>query len=238
VSSNRNQLERLQQLAALGELGAGVSHEVRNILTGIVGFAQIARQRKDVDGSRRHVELIEREALRCVEILERFLTFARIGDAEPELVDVGPLLQQVVDATGHQLAMHRLGATVHTDEDLPPVYCDRGALTQAVLNLVINAMHASPEGATIAVTAERAGAGVEIAIADHGHGIAPELHEKIFEPFFTTKPAGKGTGLGLAMCRRIASEAGGSISVESAPGHGARFALQLPSAEDRRGRVA
>jgi len=225
---------RLQQLAALGELGAGVTHETRNILTAITGFAQIARQRGgDADASRRYLELIEREALRCVEILERFLAFSRAEPGETELVDVARVIEEVVTATRHSMSMQRIAVTTEIGTELPRVRCHRGELGQVALNLLINSMHATPAGGSVVITAKRAAVGgetgVEIAVADTGEGIAPELHERIFEAFFTTKSAGQGTGLGLALCRRIVTAAGGTINVESSPGSGARFVMRLPA---------
>jgi signal transduction histidine kinase len=221
---------RLQQLAILGELAAGVTHETRNLLTGIVGFAQIARMRTgDPDAARRHIDLVEREALRCVEILERYLTFAYADGTGPELVDVASVVGQVVRATTHQLSMHRITLFSDIAGQLPSVRCRRGELSQVVLNLVINAMHATPEGGKVVIGATETDRMIELTVTDTGAGVPLELRERIFEPFFTTKPEGQGTGLGLALCRRIVTSAGGTIGVVGEPGRGARFVVRLPA---------
>jgi len=218
---------RLQQLAAIGELGAGVTHETRNLLTAILGFAQLARQRPDPEAQRRYVEMIEREALRAVELLEGFLTFARIDTGETELLDVGGMIAQIVGVSTHQVAMRRIEIGSTIARDLPKIRGSRGSLTQVLLNVLINAMHATPDGGRIEIEARSTPAGLEIVISDSGEGVPVELRERIFEPFFTTKAAGSGTGLGLALCRRILSSTGGSIEYATAASGGASFIIRL-----------
>lgn len=218
---------RLQQLAAIGELSAGVTHETRNLLTAILGFAQLARQRPDPEAQRRYVEMIEREALRAVELLEGFLTFARIDTGETELLDVGAMIAQIVGVSSHQVAMRRIELGALIPGDLPRIRGSRGGLTQVLLNVLINAMHATPDGGRIDLTARSTPTTLEIVISDSGEGVPSELRERIFEPFFTTKPAGIGTGLGLALSRRILTSIGGSIVYAASASGGASFIIRL-----------
>jgi len=214
--------------ALLGEIGAGVTHETRNLMSAILGFAQVGKQRTDdPDSARRYFEMIEREAMRCVEILDRFLQFGRIDGGDVEDVDVGKVVQQVANATNHQMTMQRIRLNVVLAE-LPIVRGRRGALQQVVLNLVINAMHATPSGGDVTLTTARVAEGIEIAVADTGAGVPVELRERVFEPFFTTKANGEGTGLGLALCKRIVEAHGGTIEAGGEVGHGARFVVRLP----------
>ncbi|MDB4964031.1 MAG: sensory box sensor histidine kinase [Myxococcales bacterium] len=227
--------QRLQQLAVLGEMSAGVTHETRNLLTAIIGFAQMARQRAaDPAATRRHIELIERESLRCLEILERFLTFAHADSGAPELVELGDVIAQIAAATAHQLGMKRIALKTDVGPELPALHLVRGELTQVVLNLVINAMHATPEGGEIAIGARHHEGHLEISVADTGSGVPPQLRDRIFEPFFTTKQSGSGTGLGLAVCRRIVNAAGGTIFVDPQSSRGARFVVRFPASEQAR----
>jgi signal transduction histidine kinase len=221
-------LARLQQLASLGELGAGLTHEVRNLLTGILGFSQLARQRNHAAAVGRSLDAIARETAKCIELLERFLDLARTGPRPSEVVDVHQLIGQVVDATRHQLSIAQIVLAVELG-GVPQAWGRRDAIVQVLLNLVINAIHAMPAGGRLAITSSHDGDAIEIAVADTGHGIAPDLHERIFDAFFTTKPAGEGTGLGLAMCRRMLASFGGTIRVASEPGHGATFIVRVPA---------
>ncbi|HUJ59769.1 MAG TPA: ATP-binding protein [Kofleriaceae bacterium] len=220
-------IERLQQLAALGEIGAGVSHETRNLMSAILGFAQVGKRADDPDSARRYFELIERESMRCLEILERYLQFGRADGGEPVDVDLGRAIQQIANATGHQLAMRRIKLVVALAAQ-PIVHARCDALQQVLLNLVINAMHATPGGGEIAIATARSGELVEIAVSDTGCGVPAELRERIFEPFFTTKPSGEGTGLGLALCRRMIEAQGGTIELDPTTASGARFVVRLP----------
>ncbi len=224
---------RLQQLAVVGELAVGTAHEARNLLTAIVGFAQVARRRtNDPTYVAKQLERIERESLACVELLERFLAPSRTDAAPLEAVDVATIVEIVADSARSQLELQRITLALDVEHGLPPVRCSRAELTQVLLNLVSNALHATPAGGSIEIAARRTGDALALSVTDSGSGVPPGLEEDIFEPFFTTKPVGQGTGLGLALCRTMLASVGGTIQVETAPCRGARFVIRLPATQE------
>ncbi|NVB85096.1 MAG: hypothetical protein HOV81_42410 [Kofleriaceae bacterium] len=221
---------RLQQLAVVGELAVGAAHEARNLLTAIVGFAQVARRRAhDPAYVAKQLERIERESRACVELLQRFLAPSRTGAAPLETVDVANVVDLVADSARSQFELQRLTLELDLDRALPHVHCSRDELTQVLLNLVSNALHATPVGGSITIATKRSGGALALSVTDTGPGVPAGLEEQIFEPFFTTKPIGQGTGLGLALCRTMLASVGGTIHVEAAPGHGATFVIRLPA---------
>lgn len=222
-------LLRLQKLAALGEASAGVSHETRNLLTAIVGFAQLARKRgSEPDEPLRYVGLIEREAVRCIDLLERFLDLSRVNSAQLELVEIAKVIERVATVTKYRSEIQRVTMRIEAPASLR-VRSHRGELEQVVLNLVNNALDAMPSGGDIAITAVLAGGTIELAVADSGPGVPHELREKIFEAFCTTKAEGKGTGLGLALSRKIVGANGGTLELDATTATGARFVARLPA---------
>jgi two-component system, sporulation sensor kinase E len=242
-------MARLQKLAALGQMGAGITHEVRNVMTGILGFAQVARQRLDEDAKaapaggradgaaadskepRELVAMIEQEARRCLEILSAFLEMSRPAGALRERVDLPSLARDVARLTAHQLSLHGARLELAIDEAAPPVMGRQGALKQVLLNLTLNAMQAmEPRGGEVRIAVRGEGDQAVVEVSDEGPGIAEQARARLFEAFATTKAAGKGTGLGLFVSRRIVEDHGGTIAAESEEGRGARFVIRLPAA--------
>jgi signal transduction histidine kinase len=228
------QLVETQKLAAIGQLGAGVAHEINNPLTGILGNAQLlleASRAGDVD--REALEKIEALARRCRDITQNLLRFSE-QRAEPDFQEVD-LNRVVADALALVDGQIRAGGiALELDLAAPPprVRADAGHLAQVVLNLVQNARTACLErpGALIRVSTRRGEDGVALQVADNGKGIPPENLPRIFEPFFTTKDLWSNVGLGLSVTYRIVSEHGGRIGVESKPGEGSTFTVSLPAA--------
>lgn len=220
-----------QRLMALGELGAGVVHEVRNLVTGIRGFAQVGLRKQDLtDDLREVLEVIERESTRCDDTLSSFLGFARTRDAELVPMKVNDAVKWAARLVKHQLALGNVRLDLALADELPTVIGDRGTLAQVLVNLALNALHAMPDGGRVSIATRAAEGAVEIVVTDDGPGVPEPLHDKIFEPFFTTKPIGQGTGLGLAISTRIAAQHGGSLRLEPSE-TGACFVLQLPARE-------
>jgi signal transduction histidine kinase len=221
-------LAQSEKLSLVGQLAAGIAHEINNPLGSILGYAQAAALRLKGEGPLAEpLAAIEEEARRCRKLVQDLLAFSRQD---------GPLLEEisldevVAGVLGMVAAQARLNSISLTSElNLPEkVRADRSEVEQIVVNLCSNALDAMPKGGrlTVRTRPERGRALVEV--EDTGPGIPPELRERIFEPFFTTKARGRGTGLGLALAQQIAQRHGGDISVSSEPGKGSVFTVSLP----------
>jgi PAS domain S-box-containing protein len=243
----QTRLVQSEKLAAIGELVAGVAHELNNPLTSIIGFAQLL-QHGQVDGqSQQDLDKIVAQARRAASIVRGLLDFARQYPPERKPVQVNDVLDRTLDLLAYELRTGNIEWTTHYAPDLPPTMADPQQLQQVFVNLVHNACQAMSEThgrghLTIASALEhpaflnnqhRAQPVIRIIIQDDGPGISPGILPHIFNPFFTTKPPGEGTGLGLAVCHGIVSEHGGHIWAEAAqapdgsPG-GATFFVELP----------
>jgi two-component system, NtrC family, sensor kinase len=229
----QGQLVEAQKLAAIGQLGAGVAHELNNPLTGVLGNAQLLLEALPPGHpDREPLEKIEALARRCRDITQKLLRFSQ-QSAEPDFRELDP--NRVVSdalslAEGHVRA-GGIGMDVALAEDLPRVRGDAGHLAQVVLSLVANARAAciGKPGAGIRVSTREDQGEVAIAVEDDGKGIAPENLPRIFEPFFTTKDLWSNVGLGLSVSYRIVAEHGGRIDVKTRVGEGSLFTVRLPS---------
>jgi len=224
------QLVQSEKMAAFGQLGAGITHEVKNPLTGILGFAQLGQRASDPTQLKEMMAKIEKGARSCKEIVDRFLTFARADSEKLEVVDLNQLVKDGVELSTYELCKRKINVALQLGEGLPPVKVNRGAIQQVLLNLAINAQDVMPDGGELRVATARADEGVRLTVSDTGPGIPAEIRDRIFEPFFTTKPAGQGTGLGLAIVYGIVDGYGGRISVVDMPGQGATISIWLPAA--------
>jgi signal transduction histidine kinase len=226
------QLRQHEKLAALGSLVAGVAHELNNPLTGISAFSQLLLEDALSPDQLESVRLIKREADRAVAVIRDLLLFSRKTEAQVGPVDVNALLQLTVRLRTYTLRAEEIAVELDLAPDAPPVQGDGPRLQQVLLNLIVNAEYAMsgrPER-RLALRTRRADDCLVVEVADTGTGIDAETQRHVFEPFFTTKPAGVGTGLGLSVSYGIVQAHGGTITVESAPGHGATFRITLPSA--------
>jgi two-component system, NtrC family, sensor kinase len=240
------QLIQSEKMAAIGQLAAGVAHELNNPLGGILGYAQFALEKiesrnleqlttKDMEAYKRYLRDIETQSRRCKAIVQNLLKFSRTSQiVEFQEVDLNQTIEETLTFIDHQLMMHQITLKKIFDKNLPKMQGNPGQLQQVFTNIIINAMHASKPGSVITLSTrflpalgEFPGA-VEIAIADQGVGISEENLKKIFEPFFTTKEIGKGTGLGLSVSYGIVKEHGGEIKVKSKCGEGTTFTIILP----------
>jgi signal transduction histidine kinase len=230
----RQRTERLMQsekIAAMGSLLAGVAHELNNPLTVLSGQAQLLLGAQDPTVARRALQ-IQRAADRCVRIVRNFLALARQRPPERAETRVTPLVQGAIELLAYELRTDNVEVVVDAADDLPVLWADPHQLHQVLVNLIANAHHAmrrqaAPRRLTVRARHDAGAGRVRIEIADTGAGIPPEVLMRIFEPFFTTKPAGEGTGLGLSLCRAIVEEHGGGITVESTPGRGTTFSIEL-----------
>jgi signal transduction histidine kinase len=221
-------LLRLQKLAALGEVSAGISHETRNLLTVIVGFTQVASQRsKTLETAVHYLALVEREAKRCIELHEQQLGLAKL-EAAGVLCDATEVVREIATTAGYQAELRRIVLDVQLAET-PAIRARRSDLQQVLLNLVLNALHATPVGGSILLSVRHVDDCIELAVCDSGPGVPPEIRGSIFEPFFTTKGA-EGTGLGLAVCRQLVEASGGTLRLDATYTRGARFVVTVPVA--------
>src|SRR2546421_9742061 len=234
------QLAESQKLDALGQLTGGVAHDFNNLLMIISGSIHTLKK-GGLGGDhrlQRAVAAIEGASKRGAALTSQLLTFARRQSVNPQIIDLAEQINAVRDVldTG-------VGGTVRLefdiDRDVCPVVVDVAEFETALINLVVNARDAMPEGGTITVAAHNlassgatdGGEYVAISVKDSGSGIAPDVLDKIFDPFFTTKPIGKGTGLGLSQVHGFAHQAGGTVKVISELGKGARITILLPRKE-------
>lgn len=242
VSEARKRLidaNQSEKLRALGQLASGVAHDLNQSLGIIAGYSELAGRelsgaRPDLASVRERLSLVSQAAQDGGVTVKRLLTFARGRvDGEAETIDLGVLLTDVAKLTAPrwrdlaQVEGHPIDLTVEAIGDVQ-IRGWASTLREAVLNLVLNALDALPNGGAIHLAAERTGATVEVTVSDTGVGMTPEIQSRIFEPFFTTKGE-RGTGLGLAMVHSIVEQHRGSISVGGSPGHGTTFTLSFPA---------
>lgn len=240
------QLIQSEKMSAIGQLAAGVAHELNNPLGGILGYAQFTLEKlnknipekttaREIQSYIRYVSDIETQARRCKTIVQNLLKFSRSSrTVEFDDVDVNKAVEETLTFVAHQLHLSQIELEVQLDQNLPHIQGNVGQLQQVFTNLIINAMHASAQGSKIRIQSRYSpalgefGGAVELTFRDFGIGIKEENLKKIFEPFFTTKEIGKGTGLGLSVSYGIIKEHGGEISVQSEVGVGSTFTIVLP----------
>jgi signal transduction histidine kinase len=233
------------KMAAVGQLAAGVAHELNNPIVGILGYAQYALEKirgkdpsqleaKDLENYIKYVGYIEQESQRCKVIIQNLLNFSRKGPVEMAPTDVNKVLESTFTFTTHQLQINNVRLNPQLAPGLPPIMGNAAQLQQVFTNLIINAQKAMDKGGVITVSSRLCGdpgdenAAVEASFTDTGCGIAPEHLAKIFDPFFMTRKVGEGTGLGLSLSHGIVKNHGGEIAVESTLGKGTTFTISLP----------
>jgi signal transduction histidine kinase len=226
---------RVEHLAEVGLLAGGLAHEIRNTLNAM--RSQIALLRKQLSPEKesawQRTDQLECAVVEMEELVGEFLAFARPAKDQMEEVDLPALIGGVLDFVALDLEQSRVRAVTDLASDLLPVCGDAGKLKRALLNLVINARQAMPDGGTLTVRARPVGrASIVLEVCDTGYGIPQEDRPRIFQTFFSTRPGG--TGLGLAVVRRTVEDLGGRITFESQVGRGTTFRISLPTAERRR----
>jgi len=226
-------LIQAEKMAAVGEMAAGIAHELNNPLTTVAGFTELVLEDlPEYAESRPDLELVLREARRARDVVRRLLDFSRRSESERTRVDLNELLADVLSLTNHLMHTSGVQLEVTLGKNLPWVSVDRNQMKQVFLNLFHNAIQAMPAGGQLFIrTGPRQRDGrkwVTLSIKDTGAGINPEHRDRIFEPFFTTKSAQGGTGLGLSITYGIVSDHGGEIEVESELGKGTCFTVWLP----------
>jgi len=220
---------RLQQLCAVGEVACSVSHEINNALTLVCGWLEVLRG--DLGEGSPHlptINLVREEAARTAELARNLQEVARGAAEPPRELDLKELLGEVAGLVRREMEKNRIAMDSRIAPDLPTVCGSAGRLKQALLNLLVNAQQAMPDGGSIILAAGQGPDGrVCVSVQDTGCGIPPELHSRVFRAFFTTKS--DGTGLGLPITKKIVEDHGGTIRMESEPGRGSRFTILLPA---------
>ncbi len=239
----QQELLQAQKMEALGQLVAGVAHELNNPLAAIVAFSQLMRGDERLPPDlHRDAGLLVQEADRTRRIVQNLLEFARQRRPERRPTSLRELVQRTLELQSYSLGAGAISVKLELPEDLPPVDVDRIQIQQVLLNLTLNAIQSirgSKASGEIAITAshERRGdagdaGGVRVSVSDDGPGVPESARDHLFEPFFTTKPVGEGTGLGLSVSYGIVTSHGGRLWHEPRPGGGATFVVELPAAPD------
>lgn len=232
----QDRLVRSERLASVGRLAAGLAHEIGNPIAALIGMQEILLEGGlEPDEQRDFLQRMRKESERINRILKDLLQFARPGNrADEDDLSPGSVEAAVYDTVAlvtPQKSLHDVDLAVDVFPDLPAVALSREHMVQIVLNLVLNAADACGPGGKITLRARPHASGVRLEVEDTGPGVAKEVRAHLFEPFVTTKEVGKGTGLGLAVCRGLVEAAGGSISLDESYEPGARFVLELPRAD-------
>jgi two-component system NtrC family sensor kinase len=228
----QDQLVQSEKMSAIGQLIAGVAHELNNPLTSVVGFADFLAEADDVPaGLREPLSVIHQEAARASTIVKNLLRFARRHEPERRRQSVRSIIEGTLGLLRSQLLASGIELHVTGEPGIPDLNLDGPRVQQVFLNLINNAAQAIASGpgrGTITIRLRPWLDGAAVDVRDDGPGMAPEVAAQAFEPFFTTKPEGRGTGLGLAISQGIVKEHGGRITLETAPGKGATFTVEFP----------
>lgn len=235
-SKLESQLSHSERLASLGQLAAGVAHEVNNPLASVLaGVESLQRwlDRGDFGTVSREeagevLEVLERAARRCRETTDKLMLLAQPYSAAAGWVDLNRAVIDTLSLLRFQMRKAEVTSTEALDPSVPPIWAREGGIRGVCMNLMMNAVQAMSAGGQLTVITRADGESVLLQVEDTGPGIAPEHLDRIWDPFFTTKPVGQGTGLGLSITQRIVSRHGGTIRVESRPDAGARFIVRLP----------
>jgi two-component system NtrC family sensor kinase len=243
VTERKQALEQLQRqqealyqrekLAAMGSLLASVAHELNNPLSVVMVQADLLSLELKDEPLVERIKAMSQSAERCVHLVRNFLALARQNPPQRSQVSLNAVVEDVMELLSYTLRVDNIDLIWRPAEDLPPLWADQHQLHQVVVNLVTNAHQAlrgtaAPRQLMLTTRHDPTRRQVSLEVADTGPGIPSALRERIFEPFFTTKPPGVGTGLGLPFCQGIIAGHGGTISVESQPGHGTVFRVDLP----------
>lgn len=222
------QLRQVQKMAAVGQLAGGIAHDFNNLLTIILGQGSLlSQQTQPGDSLHEGIRIIRATAERAAALTRQLLAFSRKQPPMPAVFNLNTVVSEWLPML-RRLLGEDICLEADLADDLGPVEADRHQLEQVLVNLVVNARDAMPAGGLLILSTREEEANVVLTVRDTGQGMDEYTRAHLFEPFFTTKEAGKGTGLGLAMVYGIVQQSGGRITVDSAPGEGATFRIELP----------
>jgi len=220
-------VKRAERLSTVGQLSAGLAHEIRNPLASLSGAVGIMRRNPTAEEKRQEcLDIMDKECRRLNNLLTSFLDFARPRPPKFLAIDIAAVLDSVISLVSHTLDQRSISLRKETAIKLPPLECDPELLKQVLVNLVINAIQASSDGGEISIQARVRGSDLAIQVKDRGSGVITENLDKIFDPFFTTKE--NGTGLGLSVAYQIVEQLGGNLQAEKNADRGMTFSVLLP----------
>jgi signal transduction histidine kinase len=224
-----DQLRHADRLATIGQLAAGVAHELNEPLGNILGFAQLAAKHDEVgEEVLADLDKIVSASLYSREVIKKLMLFSRQTPPIKTKIDLNGVLEESLALLEGRCMKQGIEVNRNIAGDLPYITADAGQMNQVIVNLIVNSIHAMPEGGRLDITTSSAEDSVILGISDTGTGMEDEVLEKIFLPFYTTKDVNEGTGLGLAVVNGIVTSHGGFIRVDSAPGKGSTFEVRLP----------
>jgi PAS domain S-box-containing protein len=224
------QLRRTERVAELGTLASGMAHEIGTPMNVILGRAEYLMDRVADEPVKKGLRTIVAQVERITRVMNQLLSFARRKPPQPRALALGEVIENSLEMFRERFSHHHIHVFTHIDPDCPSVVADSDQMNQVLINLVMNAVHAMPQGGTLRMGLGSEKGMVRLTVSDTGHGIPNEVVKKIFDPFFTTKEFGKGTGLGLTVVKGIIEEHQGTITVESEEGKGTTFTIVLPTA--------
>jgi len=229
----RKQLIKADRLAAIGQLAAGVAHELNEPLNTILGFAQLAQKTSDMPAQAlKDLEKIADAALHARSIIQELLIFARQGKPGSARVNLNQIILDELHLFESLCRKASVELRRMCDPDLPEITANKSQIRQVISNLIVNALQAMPEGGALTLQTLYDASSVHMLVDDTGIGMSDDIKESIFLPFFTTKDVDQGTGLGLSVVHGIVSSHGGEIRVESEKGKGTRFVVSFPCRPD------
>ena len=223
------QLRRTERIAELGTLASGMAHEIGTPMNVILGRAEYLMERVHEEPVKNGLKTIITQVERITRVMNQLLSFARRKPLQVGPVDLRQIIENSLEMFQERLSRQQVQVFTQIDPECPPVQADGDQMNQVLINLIMNAIHAMPDGGILRIDLDQHGNMVKCTVTDTGHGIHKDLLSKIFDPFFTTKEFGKGTGLGLTVVKGIIEEHHGSITVESEDGKGTAFTIFLPT---------
>ncbi|VXD13627.1 GHKL domain-containing protein [Marinoscillum sp. 108] len=223
------QLQHAERLAFVGELSAGIAHELNEPLGKILGFSQLLKKGGELNFQQEEdIERIIKASLYTREIIKKLMIFSRQMPQQIVPVNLNTIVSSTLYFIDVRFQSQGINIVERLDPNLPLIQADSVQMSQVLVNLITNAIHALPEGGQVTVSTRQKDNAVILAVKDTGTGMPPSVRKKIFEPFFTTKPVGQGTGLGLSVVQGIIDSHDGSIQVTSTRGKGSKFEIRLP----------
>jgi two-component system NtrC family sensor kinase len=225
----QKQLMHADKLATIGQLAAGIAHELNEPLSSVLGFAQLVKRRSALPAeSSQDIDKIVAASLHAREIIKKLLLFGRQTPPKKDRLNINEVIIGALDLFEHRFSKDGIEPRLSLEDRLPLITADPGQMTQVFVNLIANAVQAMPKGGTLSALTKQTNGSVACTIEDTGIGMSLEVQNKIFTPFFTTKDINEGTGLGLPVVHGIITSHGGTIEVRSAPHRGACFTITLP----------